>query len=103
MASFLFSDFFNDARAWTTWNPDYLHALLPRVGNAAAADRNVCARTIANMSEHTPTLVAFIDARNPDNISFAHSPVFYPNDPAHNSAHNCHVEAIMGDNSARAI
>ena len=92
MASFLFSDFFNDAGAWTTWNPDYLNTLTLLVGNAAAADCNVCARTIVNMSKHTPTLVAFIDARDTENISFAHSPVFYPNDPTHNSAHNDHID-----------
>ena len=87
MTSFLFSNFFNDAGAWTTWNPDCLNTLVPLVGNAAAADRNVCSHTIVNMSEHAPTLVAFIDSRDPENISFAHSPVFYPNDPTHNSAH----------------
>ena len=36
MASFLFSNFFNDAGAWTTWNPDCLNTLMPLVGNAAA-------------------------------------------------------------------
>ena len=50
MASFLFSDFFNDAGAWTTWNPDCLNTLVPLVGNAAAVDQNVCSRTIVNMS-----------------------------------------------------
>ena len=59
MATFPFSDFFNDAGLWTTWNPDCLNALLLLVGNAATADRNACSRTIVNMSEHTPTLVAF--------------------------------------------
>ena len=75
MATFQFSDFFNNAALWTTWNPDYYNTLLLLVGNAAAADRNVCSRTIVNMSEHTPTLVAFIDSRDPESISFAHSPL----------------------------
>ena len=103
MASFQFSDFFNDAGAWTTWNPDYLNTLLPLVGNAAAADRNVCSRTVVNMSEHMPTLVAFIDLRDPESISFAHSPVFCPNDPTHNSAYNDHIVLIVGNDSGRAI
>ena len=88
MASFSFSDLFSDAGAWTTWDPDYYNTLLPLVGNAAAADRNVCSCTIVNMSEHTPTLVAFIDSRDTDSISFVHSPVFCPNDPTHNSDYN---------------
>ena len=103
MASFLFSDFFNDAGAWTTQNPDHLNTLVPLVGNAAAADRNVCSRTIVNMSEHAPTLVAFIDSRDPENISFAHSPVFYPNHPTHNSAYNDHIVLTMGNDGSRAI
>ena len=103
MASFPFSDFFNDAGAWTTWHPDYLNTLVPLVGNAAASDRNVCSRTIVNMSEHTPTLVAFIDSRDNENVSFAHSPVFYPNDPTHNSAYNDHIVLLMGNDSGRAI
>ena len=103
MASFQFSDLFSDAGAWTTWDLDYYNTLLPLVGNAAAANRNVCARAIVNMSEHTPTLVAFVDSRDTDNISFAHSPVFYPNDPAHDSAYNDHIVLIMGNDSARTI
>ena len=103
MATFQFSDFFNNAGLWTTWNPDCLNALLPLVGNAVAADRNACSRTIVNMSEHTLTLVAFIDPRDPDNVSFAHSPVFHPNDPTHDSACNDHIVLIMGNDSGRAI
>ena len=103
MAAFSFSDLFSDAGSWTAWDPDCNNTLLPLVGNAAAADRNACSRTIVNMSEHTPTLVTFVDSRDTNNISFAHSPVFHPNDPAHDSAHDDHIAAIMGDNSARAI
>ena len=55
------------------------------------------------MSEHTPTLVAFVDSRDTDNISFAHSPVFCPSDPTHNSACNDHIVLIVGNDSARAI
>ena len=103
MASFLFSNHFSDAGAWTTWDPNYYNTLVPLVGNAAAADRNVCSCTIVNMSEHTPTLVAFIDSCDPDNVSFAHSPVFCPNDPTHDSACNDHIALIMGNDSGRAI
>ena len=103
MATFQFSDFFNDAALWTTWNPDCLNTLLPLVGNAAAADQNVCSRTIVNVSKHTPTLVAFIDSRDDENVSFAHSPVFHPNDPTHDSACDDHIVLIMGNDSGRAI
>ena len=72
------------------------------MGNDATVDHNACSRTIVNMSEHTSALVAFIDSRDQDIISFAHSPVFHPNNPTHNLAHDDHVVLIMGDSSARA-
>ena len=73
------------------------------VGNAVATNCNACSCTLINMSEHTPTLFAFVDSRDTDTISFAHSPVFCPNDPTHNSACNDHIVAIMGNNSGCAI
>ena len=103
MATFLFSDFFSDAALWTTWDPDYIATPLPIVGNAAASDRNVCSCTLVNMSEHTPAMIAFVDSRDTDTILFAHSPVFCPDNPMHNSACDNHVMAIMGNNSGRAI
>ena len=86
MAAFSFSDLFSDRGSWTAFAPDFLGTLSPVVGNDAGADRNACSHTIVNMSEHAPTLVAFIDSRDPDVISFAHSSVFHPNDPTHASA-----------------
>ena len=62
MASFLFSNFFTDAANWTTHNSDYNGTLLPLVSIASTNDRNVVSRAIVNMSEHTPTLVAFVDS-----------------------------------------
>ena len=47
--------------------------------------------------------MAFVNSRDTNVISFAHSPVLYPNDPTHNSACGAHIVAIMGDNSGRAI
>ena len=103
MATFSFSDPFSDATSWTTFAPDHNGMLLPLVGNDTAADRNACSCTIVNMSKHTPTLVAFIDSQEPDVISFAHSGAFCPNDLTHDSAHDDHVVAIMGDNSGHAV
>ena len=62
MATFSFSDFFANAANWTTHDPSHDGMLLPIVGNGAVTDRNVCSRTIVNMSGHTPTLVAFVDS-----------------------------------------
>ena len=62
MATFSFSDPFSDAASWTMLAPDCNGTLIPLVGNCAAVDRNACSRTVVNVSEHTPTLVALIDS-----------------------------------------
>ena len=71
MATFPHSDIAGDTTKWSSFAPVCVNTLSLLVGNHASANRNVCTRTLVNMSKHIPTMVAFVDARlDRDIISF---------------------------------
>ena len=81
MATFNYSDLFNDAGKWPSPNPAYVDDIVPLIGDNNAVNRASWVRNLCNVSVRSPTAVLFVNANDADHLYVAHSPTVYPADP----------------------
>ena len=87
-----------DAALWANLPPNYL-ALAGVIGDAATnwADTQVA---IANITQHTPTILAFVLDNNLDYIYVGHTPTVYPADPTEAMPFDNHMGILVGRTDA---
>jgi len=74
--AFNIHDVFNQVDAWDAHTPDY-SVISNGLGAASPSDSTVVMNGIANLTEHTPSLVAFVLANDVDRIYLGHSAAVY--------------------------
>ena len=55
-----FDTLYGDAAKWDQPDPDYDAILTNHVGSNAGANRDACTRSLCNLSQRTPVVLAFV-------------------------------------------
>ena len=97
-----FSDLVADAGLWDAHRPDYA-VLLNAVGGASAADRAACQRSLVNISQRTPAVVAFVIQGDDDAIHVGFGLSLFPADPAHATPFDDHMTLLNGDDINNSV
>ena len=100
----VFSNLFDDATKWDEPVPDYdaLILLLGGVASTAAGapalyNRGQTMMGLANLSHHSPTLIAFCPADDNKYIYVGHSISLYPTDPLNPLGFDANLITLVGD------
>ena len=98
--STLASDLYREAGNWENFNPDY-NAITTAINGAA--NRNIVARQLLNLSTRTPVAIATVLTGMPDHIFVLHSPSVYPEDLTNATAFDNHMVFLLGNDLRNSI
>ena len=102
MAAANYNDYFSEPTHWTDAAPDYT-ALMGAVGGAVATAAPAVARSMVNLAQRSPVVVAAVLGGDEGHIYVLHSPSYYPTDPTSASAFDGHLVFQFGNSVDTAV
>ena len=97
-----FSDLVANAGLWEVHRPDYA-ALLAAVGGAAATDRAACQRSLCNIAQRSPAVLAFVIQGDEDAVHVGIGMSTFPGDPALVTPYDDHMTLLNGNDINNSV
>ena len=96
------SDLVANAGLWEAHRPDYA-TLLGAVGGAAATDHAACQRSLCNIAQRTPSVLAFVIQGDDDAVHVGIGMSVFPGDPAHATPYDDHMTLLNGNDINNSV